>query len=289
MRSINANSIAPSARKWLTYSRYPRILHVFDLACNLINEHREVLSIVTQQIGNGPFNLVIENDVCFSEYLNIESPVTVARAQLHFGDLTINTADAKPWVPRPDWESLHTQKNEFLNQIISLQVTLSDAGGKPGNPLTATLPVTNYQSLVSDLCSALVTIDLSSALKIASKLTGLGAGLTPAGDDFILGAIYAAWIIHPPEIASVLAERITNAAAPLTTSLSAAWLRSAGSGEAGMLWHAFFESLLAGNQVEIQYQIARLLSVGASSGADALAGFTGTFSRWAELASSKIT
>jgi hypothetical protein len=170
-----------------------------------------------------------------------------------------------------------------------LQVTLSDAGGKPGNPLTATLPVTNYQSLVSDLCSALATVDLSSALKIASKLTGLGAGLTPAGDDFILGAIYAAWIIHPPEIASVLAERITNAAAPLTTSLSAAWLRSAGSGEAGMLWHAFFESLLAGNQVEIQYQIARLLSVGASSGADALAGFTGTFSRWAELASSKIT
>jgi hypothetical protein len=52
-----------------------------------------------------------------------------------------------------------------------------------------------------------------------------------------------------------------------------------------MLWHAFFESLLAGNQVEIQYQIAKLLSVGASSGADALAGFTGTFSCWAELGS----
>jgi hypothetical protein len=144
------------------------------------------------------------------------------------------------------------------------------------------LPVTNYQSQVSDLCSALVTLDLSSALKIASKLSGLGAGLTPAGDDFILGAIYATWIIHPPEIASILAEGITNAAIPLTTSLSAAWLRSAGKGEAGILWHTFFESLLAGNTSDIQVQITRLLSVGASSGADALAGFTGAFSCWAE-------
>ena len=278
----DAASITLVARDWLTYSRNPRILHVFDTACNLINEHSEVLSIVTQQIGNGPFNLVIENNVCFSEHLNLESPVTVARTQLHLGDLTINTADVKPWVPRPDWESLHTKKNEFLDQIISLQATLSDAGGKPGNPLTASLPVTNYQSQVSDLCSALVTLDLSSALKIASKLSGLGAGLTPAGDDFILGAIYATWIIHPPEIASVLAEGVTNAAAPLTTSLSAAWLRSAGKGEAGILWHAFFESLLAGNTSDIQVQITRLLSVGASSGADALAGFTGAFSCWAE-------
>jgi hypothetical protein len=284
----DAASITLVARDWLANSRYPRILHIFDRACNLINERREVLSIVGPQIGNGPFNLVLENNVFFPEHLNFQSQVSRSVNQLTLGDLSIHTADAKLWVPRPDWESLHTKKNEFLNQIISLQATLSDAGGKPGNPLTATLPVTNYQSLISDLCSALAIVDLSSTLKIASKLSGLGAGLTPAGDDFILGAIYATWIIHPPEIASVLAKGITNAAAPLTTSLSAAWLRSAGKGEAGILWHAFFESLLAGNQVETQYQVARLLSVGASSGADALAGFTGTFSCWAELASSKI-
>jgi hypothetical protein len=206
----DAASITLGARDWLANSRFPRILHIFDRACNLINERREVLSIVGPQIGNGPFNLVLENNVFFPEHLNFQSQVSIAVNQLTLGDLSIHTADAKLWVPRPDWESLHTKKNEFLNQIISLQATLSDAGGKPGNPLTATLPVTNYQSLVSDLCSALATVDLSSALKIASKLSGLGAGLTPAGDDFMIGAIYATWIIHPPEIASALAEGVTN-------------------------------------------------------------------------------
>ena len=71
MISVNAVSLAPDARDWLANSRHPRILHVFDRACNLINERREILSIVTQQIGNGAFNLVVEDDVLFSEHLNL--------------------------------------------------------------------------------------------------------------------------------------------------------------------------------------------------------------------------
>ena len=76
MQSINSLSLAPDVRDWLANSRQPRILHVFDHACNLINVHREVLSIVTSQIGNGPFNLVIEGDILFSEHLNLQSPIS---------------------------------------------------------------------------------------------------------------------------------------------------------------------------------------------------------------------
>ena len=100
-------------------------------------------------------------------------------------------------------------------------------------------------------------------------------GLTPAGDDFILGAVLAVWIIHPPEIARVLAKEVTDVAAPLTTSLSAAWLRSAGKGEAGVLWHNFFDDLISADQTAIQVSIDKILSVGETSGADALAGFIG--------------
>jgi hypothetical protein len=151
----DAASITLVARDWLANSRYPRILHIFDRACNLINERREVLSIVGPQIGNGPFNLVLENNVFFPEHLNFQSQVSRSVNQLTLGDLSIHTADAKLWVPRPDWESLHTKKNEFLNQIISLQATLSDAGGKPGNPshsdiASYQLPISNLRSLLGD-------------------------------------------------------------------------------------------------------------------------------------------
>ena len=299
MQSLHALSFAPDARNWLMSSRHPRILHVFDHACNLVNERGEVLSIVTPQIGNGPFNLVVNDKVLFLEYLTVESQVSVVGNQVTIGDLMIHTANAYLWNPRPDWEVLHAKKDGIFDQIKSMrtlikakQVLHQSKIASPQNALLAMkfspLPITNDQSLTSDLASALASADISSALTTTSQLAGLGSGLTPAGDDFLLGAIYAAWIIHPPEVAKVLAEEITNTAAPLTTSLSAAWLRSAGKGEGGILWHLFFDALITGSAPDIQLQITKLLSVGETSGADALAGFVGVLLSWAVMAGSRI-
>jgi hypothetical protein len=265
MHSINALSLTSNVNSWLANSRHPQILHVFDSACNLINERREILSVVTAQIGNGPFNLVVEEDVLFSDHLNTESPISIRAEQLHLGDLTINTGGAKRWSPRPDWKMLHAGRTEILNQL------------KP-------LSINNYEPLLPDhlltrLCSALVNSDISSALPLTPQLAGLGAGLTPAGDDFIIGAILATWIIHPAKVAKTLAEAITNTAAPLTTSISAAWLRSAGKGEAGILWHDLFDALIAPQQIAIEGAINKILAVGETSGADALAGFMKTLTQ----------
>jgi len=263
---INTLSLTPTVNDWLVNSRHPRILHVFDQVCNLLNEHRDVLLIVTQQIGNGPFNLVVEKDILFSNHLNIESLIFIRADQLQLGDLIINTANAEPWSPRPNWKMLHAKREDIKNQLIAL-------------------PVTNYElpmpaQLLSTFSASIATVDLSSSLIATRKLAGLGIGLTPSGDDFILGAIYAAWIIHPFETARLLAEEITNIAAPLTTSLSAAWLRSAGRGEAGILWHQFFEALISHDPIQIKKTTDKILTIGETSGADALAGFIGSFVAW---------
>jgi hypothetical protein len=294
MQRINALSLAPDARDWLANSRHPCILHIFDRACNLINEHREVLSIVTSQVGNGPFNLVVESEILFTETLNLNSPISSSPSHLTLGNLAVRTGDAELWSPRPNWERLHARKEDIANQLTKLPITNYQFCGL-NTSLTTNIRnssttivnskslITDSQSLISNLSSALVAANLSSAQKITSQLAGLGAGLTPAGDDFILGAIYAAWIIHPLEIASALAQEIANTAAPLTTSLSAAWLRSAGNGEAGIVWHEFFNALAAGNISAIQLQMTKILSFGHTSGADALAGFVGSFTCWVEM------
>ena len=98
-----------------------------------------------------------------------------------------------------------------------------------------------------------------------------------------MGAILAARIIHPPEVASVLAEEVARTAAPLTTSLSVAWLNSAGRGEAGILWHEFFDALIFTDPGRVQEVINRILAVGETSGTDALAGFIGAFISYAEI------
>ena len=287
MLSINAVSIAPDAHDWLANPRRPRILHVFDHACNLINERRELLSIVTPQIGNGPFNLVIEDDVLFSEHLNLQFLISVFPNQLNLGDLTITTDNAKLWSPRPDWEMLHANRDDILNQLLSLPITDYQARGLDMGFATSAQPYSTT-TIPQSLISALSTANIASSLTAARKLAGLGQGLTPAGDDFIMGALLAAWIIHSPEVASVLAKEITKTAAPLTTSLSAAWLTSAGRGEAGILWHQFFDALISSNHASIQEMMDKILAVGESSGTDALAGFIGLFMRIANSMSSEI-
>lgn len=264
MQSIHAFSLAPDVNDWLANSRQARILHVFDHVCNLINERREVLSIVTPQIGNGPFNLVVEDDILFSNYLDVQSSISIRANELSLGNLIINTGKAKLWSSRPDWETLHTNRDNILNQLASLPITQS---------LVSNLKFSN-------LTSALVKADIIIALTIASQLAGLGNGLTPAGDDFLLGAIYAAWIIHPQEQARAMAEAIARTAIPLTTSLSAAWLRSAGKGEAGAVWHELFNALELSDESEVKIAVKHLLSIGHTSGADMLAGFIGLFMRW---------
>ena len=279
MRIINAISLAPDVLNWLAYSQHPRILHVFDHACNLINERKEVLSIVTSQIGNGPFNLVIEDDVLFSDYLRAQSSISIHSNQLHVGALDICTTSVQLWNPRPDWERLHGRRDDVFNQIIKLSPINYQ---KWGLDMPFAKTAQDYAATTS-LSTALTKADIPTALIRTRQLAGLGQGLTPAGDDFIVGAVLAAWIIHPPEVARVLAEQITNTAAPLTTSLSAAWLKSAGRGEAGILWHNFFDALSSADPKQIQDTANHILAIGETSGADALTGFIATFSSYTEL------
>lgn len=314
MQSIHALSLAPDVNNWLANSSQPRILHIFDHACNLINERGEVLSVVSPEIGNGPFNLVIprlrksherladsgaswQTSEVFLDHLHAQSLISIRAGQLTLGDLTVKTTDAELWSPRPDWDKLHARRDDILNHILSLRGRESSAQSNPlasweidfRGPAT-TLPFAKYQSPISDsVASALATADLASSLTAARKLAGLGQGLTPAGDDFILGAVFAAWIIHPPEIARKLAEEITDTAALLTASLSAAWLRSAGKGEAGILWHDFFNALNAGDESAIQLQFTKILSMGHTSGADSLSGFIGVFTSWMEIRKKELT
>jgi hypothetical protein len=292
MRIINARTLAPQVNHWLATSRQPRVLHIFDHACNLTNEHREILSVVTPHIGEGPFNLVVD-EFPFSNDLDIESLVSIVDGFLWVGVLRINSTNAKLWHPRPDWESLHARKNDILRSLTQLHIS-SDLK----TPTTAHLSqasdlhhgiLSMPQSLreASSLSSALATADSASARKIASRLAGTGIGLTPSGDDFLMGAIYASWIIHPAEAVHALARDIARTAASLTTSLSAEWLRSAGRGEVGICWYEFLESLLSGDPLHIRVALENILQIGETSGADAFRGFYNTLMTWGELPQQK--
>ena len=268
MHDTYALSLAPSSISWLTHSNQPKVLHGFDDVCNLINERREILSIVNAEIRNGPFNLVIEEPVLFSERLDIESKVFIQDTQISLGDITISFADAQTWNPMPKWDGLRKNKDKIIKQLSECDLDT------PSAIASGYATTTNLQSLISSLCSSIISQDLPTTRNTTSKLAGLGIGLTPAGDDFLMGAMYATWVVHPHGIAKKFTEQIANIAAPLTTSLSGAWLRSAAKGEAGELWHEFFDALIEDKNMYLP--MSKILSVGETSGSDALMGFLGT-------------
>ncbi|MBL8100343.1 MAG: DUF2877 domain-containing protein [Anaerolineales bacterium] len=256
MQKINTVSLTENVKNWLSNSNQPKILHIFDEVCNLINENREILSIVNAEVGNGPFNLVIEEPVLFTKHLDVESPILIEDKQIKIRDLIISFAYAQVWNPMPRWEKLRKNKDEIINRLSLLQID---------NENEAILQFSNPLSL------AIINADILTIKNISSKLAGLGMGLTPAGDDYLMGAMYAAWMIHLQEVAKKITEEIANVAIPLTTSLSGAWLRSAAKGEAGELWHEFFDALI--EDQNIYMPMSKILSVGETSGSDALMGF----------------
>ena len=258
-QTIKALSLTSNVKDWMANSRQPKVLHVFDEVCNLMNERREVLSLVTADIGNGPFSLVVENSVLFTKHLDVHSKVSIEDNQLKIGDLVISFARAQMWNPKPNWEGLRNKKNQVFEQLAPLQVEHDN---------DAILQFSNLLAL------SVIKVDIPSVKNTATKLAGLGIGLTPAGDDFLMGAVYAAWIIHPHEVAKNITEEIANVAAPLTTTLSGAWLKSAAKGEAGELWHDFFVALIEDKNLYLP--MSKILSVGETSGSDALTGFLST-------------
>jgi hypothetical protein len=282
MRTICAISLTHPVNKWLLNSCQPRVLHIFPHVFNLINERGHVLSIVTQQIGDGPFNLVVDNNTIFTEHCSAESIVSILGDQLLLGELIIDTTGATLWNPLPNWDVLHATQNKIFDTLIKLQL-IPNWSLMPNLSTDRRFPDSNHPSLISSFSLAMATGDISAVSGPAARLAGLGIGLTPSADDFMLGATYAAWIIHPPALASALASEVARTAAPLTTSLSAAWLRAAGRGEAGVLWHEFFTALHSEDQAHGRASVASLLGVGATSGAEALGGFLVTLQRWVGL------
>jgi hypothetical protein len=128
----------------------------------------------------------------------------------------------------------------------------------------------------AELSAALAAGDRCGAAGAAARLAGLGEGLTPAADDYLVGALYALHALRPGPQAAALAVAVAAEAAPRTTTLSAAWLRRAAAGEVAPAWERLLEALLRRGDRETA--IHGLMATGHTSGRAALDGFVATAS-----------
>ncbi len=123
--------------------------------------------------------------------------------------------------------------------------------------------------------AALWANDLQAFEAAALRVLGVGPGLTPSGDDFI-GAIFFA-LSHAPRPSwqsdmPALQRRVLTAAEHATNPISAALLEDLIAGSSYRALHELLAALQSGSPQAIWCACQALLRVGASSGADMLAG-----------------
>ena len=280
-----AASISPVAQQWLANTQFATVLHIFKPASNLINAEGQILSLVHPRIGNGPFSLVVDIKD-FTTLVEVEDKIIVDPFSVFVGSLVIDVSDAEVWQPQPDWEQIQDNRpalekysgtihENLLQEAPRDSFALFVIGQTAESEMNKLLQRKSLLGLES-ITSALKSLKASDLEDAARILAGLGPGLTPAGDDFLIGIMHALWALFPEEQAQSISNQLANVAAPRTASISANWLEAAARGEAGETWHKLFEAILADDQEQVEAAILRILPTGHTSGADALAGFIHT-------------
>lgn len=275
------------------------VLAVFERACNLVTRDGNVIALVLPQVGNGPLNIVVDGPAGLFAGVDAGTWARLEGERLRVGKLTIDLRRAAVWESRPDWDTLRTRQAVILSRLPLLSALClryappgsllallpDDVPGAPSSPnrcgsRCASLDEPS-RAIFSAAREAAEAIregwrgDLERLQEGAGRLAGLGGGLTPAGDDFLAGAMLWAWLTHPTP--ALFCYALAEVAIPRTTILSAAFLRAASRGECSALWHALLAALSEGAETKIAAAVRQVLAHGATSGADALAGFISDF------------
>ena len=296
LRRIKASRLTPAGRGWLQQSRQARILHIFEAVCNLINNRDVVLSVQLDEIPASPVSLALSAQALglpaeggFGSLLTRDREVDIHPGGLRLGELEILWNEADLWDPAPNWASMRAQQASWLprlqplipillteapaNSLAPLLAQKKDVLKKTGSDFIAEKILARARPAAERLQAAIRANDKVEAQAAAAALAGLGGGLTPSGDDYLMGVMHALWATLAEQKAAEWSEYLSQPAADRTGPLSATWLRAAAQGQATGSWHRLFSVLLLGNTTEIHSTVRNIMRIGHSSGADGLAGF----------------
>ncbi len=121
--------------------------------------------------------------------------------------------------------------------------------------------------------------DGAALSRVISGLIGLGYGLTPSGDDFVCGMLYAfcryGSVVSDAKVYREMLSLAVEEHLSMTNEVSAMYLRCALDGGYFEVVEGVFDALSNADGIEtemLRYAVGRLISVGASSGSDILCG-----------------
>ena len=238
-----------------------------NLLCGSLPERSRIITMAEPSVGNGPFTILVDGIDKLLIAIAPNQPIQISNQQLTIGQWTVDLSGVELWEPQLRQLAANFWPTEDVVEIMQPYRTwpLDEHNSSTSQATSRAL------RLAADaFLAALVADDAHALAESTARLAGLGIGLTPAGDDFLVGALAALWIHQRTEHLALIAQHATER----TTLLSAAFLRAATQGRFVEPWHLLLEALHAGDAVGVTQAIEGVAQIGASSGRDALAGFS---------------
>jgi hypothetical protein len=232
-------------------------------------------------LHNGPLNIVVEPAPEFDRIAVGTRVSSTAREVQLAGRFDIILDGAAVWDPvLPAFERQASvrlvrllDQLQLLEDLVAAEAPaggLARAGiGQAGGEMT---PLEQSAApALADLAQGLQREDADLVARAARGLAGLGPGLTPSGDDILVGGLLALAVLPGVDASAMRAAMVS--ARPRTTRISEAYLEAASLGQASEACHQLFAALRADDPARITPSARAVLAVGETSGSDMLAGF----------------
>ncbi len=233
-----------------------------------------------------PLTLTLTEDAAELRSLEHGAPVRITSGQLIFPDagVAVTVHPNAVWQQPPPSSPARPVAEQLDNlRFFATQVAFA----KNGQGFSALLPpllglptatAPGDDSLLTTLPGlrqALKNADLPASAETVGKLLGMGSGLTPSGDDVVVGLLLALnrWrpALWPGGDLERLNALVVEAAYRATTTLSANLIECAAQGESDERLVMTLDSVVTGHPPAGEC-VPLLLGWGNSSGADALVG-----------------
>ncbi|HSG45121.1 MAG TPA: DUF2877 domain-containing protein, partial [Anaerolineales bacterium] len=163
------------------------------------------------------------------------------------------------------WKLLNQEQRIKRTEVVADDLFNSSAGSLLSRKLAG--PVLQFIYSVEKL-------DVQGAIHAAEKMIGLGPGVTPSGDDLLIGFLAGLWSVageNPVQVAFIhsLGNKLLHVSEK-TNEISRTYLYHAAQGQFSSSLSTLAESIATGSHVEVAARSA--MRVGHSSGMDSVTG-----------------
>lgn len=266
------------------------VYSIFSKALNIRTKENELISIVATEKLNGPNRILLklpenEDFISFGIKKEARAVGTTQKISIDNGNFLISLGEAKKWSSKVEIEE-KTSSSRVRDNLTFLQKDFStkQERNKKAPPITRGEPcfLISFENNISQelkiriqkLITSIKERDPSKVSENIKRLIGFGEGLTPSGDDFLVGLIASLYFLGNSESQHLLKKLkgIINLEKKKTTFLSEKFLEYACQGRFPETILNLIEAIFSGNREGTEEAAGRCLDFGATSGRDTILG-----------------